>query len=49
MESLLSQAEIDALIMASETNIRTYDFRRPSKFNKDLIRTLVLVHENLAR
>lgn len=49
MENPLSQAEIDALVMTTGTNVRTYDFRRPSKFNKDLIRTLVLVHENLAR
>lgn len=49
MENPLSQAEIDALVMSAGTNVRTYDFRRPNKFNKDLIRTLVLVHENLAR
>lgn len=49
MENPLSQAEIDALVMSTGSNVRTYDFRRPNKFNKDLIRTLVLVHENLAR
>lgn len=49
MENPLSQAEIDALVMSKGSNVRTYDFRRPNKFNKDLIRTLVMVHENLAR
>lgn len=49
MENPLSQAEIDALVMAKGSNVRIYDFRRPNKFNKDLIRTLVMVHENLAR
>lgn len=49
MENPLSQAEIDALVTAKGSNVRAYDFRRPNKFNKDLIRTLVMVHENLAR
>lgn len=49
MENPLSQAEIDALVSAKGSNVRTYDFRRPNKFGKDLIRTLVMVHENLAR
>lgn len=49
MENPLSQAEIDALVTSKGSNVRTYDFRRPNKFNKDLIRTLVMVHENLAR
>lgn len=49
MENPLSQAEIDALVLSQTSNIRTYDFRRPNKFNKDQIRTLVMVHENLAR
>ncbi|MEW6723383.1 MAG: flagellar motor switch protein FliM [Bacillota bacterium] len=29
--------------------IRVYDFRRPSKFSKDQIRTLQMLHDNLAR
>ncbi len=29
--------------------IKTYDFRRPNKFSKDQLRTLVMLHENLAR
>lgn len=49
MENPLSQAEIDALVSTRGSNVRTYDFRRPNKFGKDLIRTLVMVHENLAR
>lgn len=49
MENPLSQAEIDALVMTKGSNVRTYDFRRPNKFNKDLIRTLVMVHDNMAR
>lgn len=49
MENPLSQAEIDALVSQKGSNVRTYDFRRPNKFSKDLIRTLVMVHENLAR
>lgn len=29
--------------------IRIYDFRRPDKFSKDQLRTLAMVHENVAR
>lgn len=29
--------------------IKPYDFRRPSKFSKDQLRTLVMLHENFAR
>src|SRR3974390_147580 len=29
--------------------IKPYDFRRPNKLDKDQIRTLVMLHENLAR
>lgn len=29
--------------------IKPYDFRRPSKFSKDQLRTLVMLHDNLAR
>ncbi|HEY8462562.1 MAG TPA: flagellar motor switch protein FliM [Bacillota bacterium] len=29
--------------------IKAYDFRRPNKFSKDQLRTLVVLHENMAR
>ncbi|MGD9154500.1 MAG: flagellar motor switch protein FliM [Bacillota bacterium] len=29
--------------------IKPYDFRRPNKFSKDQLRTLVMLHENMAR
>jgi flagellar motor switch protein FliM len=29
--------------------VKPYDFRRPNKFSKDQLRTLVMIHENLAR
>lgn len=48
MENPLSQAELDA-ILTKGSSIRSYDFRRPNKFNKDLLRTLVMVHDNFAR
>lgn len=34
---------------SSEKKIRVHDFRRPSKFAKDHIRTLQIIHENYAR
>lgn len=61
MENSLSQADIDALMRAllpagSEdlfqskgNNVRPYDFRRPTKFKKDLLRTLVMIHDNFTR
>lgn len=60
MENALTQADIDALMrellpsdgegmFQSDGTARAYDFRRPTKFKKDLIRTLVMVHENFAR
>lgn len=61
MENPLSQSEIDALLRSilptsgedlfqtKATGVRSYDFRRPGKFNKDLLRTLVMVHDNFAR
>lgn len=61
MDSPLSQAEIDALMRSllpangddlfgtKDNTVRIYDFRRPGKFNKDLLRTLLMVHENFAR
>src|SRR3974390_112015 len=29
--------------------VKPYDFRRPNKFSKDQLRTLVMLHENFAR
>jgi flagellar motor switch protein FliM len=53
---ILSQNEIDALLQqlssgedSSERKVRDHDFRRPSKFAKDHIRTLHFIHENYAR
>ncbi len=57
----LTQSEIDSLINAissgdleEETqdtadNYQSYDFRRPTKFSKEQIRTLQIIHENYAR
>jgi len=32
-----------------QTRVRLYDFKRPDKFSKDQIRTLEMLHENIAR
>lgn len=60
-ENALSQSDIDALMRALlpasgddlfQTRggaVRSYDFRRPTKFKKDVLRTLVMVHDNFAR
>lgn len=57
----LSQSEIDSLINAlssgdlekeAETVIndyQAYDFRRPTKFSKEQIRTMQIIHDNYAR
>jgi flagellar motor switch protein FliM len=48
----LSSGAIDAESAKSEDpskRIRPYDFRRPSKFAKDQIRTIVMIHENFSR
>jgi flagellar motor switch protein FliM len=57
----LSQADIDAIMRAllpagggdlfqsKSGAVRPYDFRRPTKFKKDVLRTLVMIHENFAR
>ena len=34
---------------AQERKISVYDFRRPKKFAKDQLRTLQIIHENMAR
>lgn len=57
----LSQSEIDSLINAISSgdieeesleksdDYQAYDFRRPTKFSKEQIRTLQIIHENYAR
>lgn len=57
----LTQSEIDSLINAissgdlqeeeqdSFDEYQAYDFRRPTKFSKEQIRTLQIIHENYAR
>jgi len=34
---------------AREKKVSVYDFKRPKKFAKDQLRTLQIIHENLAR
>jgi len=51
LEALQSGA-IDAESVKTEEKskkIRPYDFRRPSKFAKEQIRTIVMIHENFSR
>ena len=48
----LNTGELDVKEISSETaekKIRNHDFRRPSKFAKDHIRTLQMINENYAR
>lgn len=48
----LSSGEIDAQLFKKETGekkIKNHDFSRPSKFAKDHLRTLQIIHENYAR
>lgn len=48
----LSTGTINAEEVKSEEKkkkVKTYDFRRPNKFSKDQVRTLVMLHENFAR
>jgi flagellar motor switch protein FliM len=48
----LSSGAIDAESVKTEEKtkrVRSYDFRRPSKFAKEQIRTLVMIHENFSR
>jgi flagellar motor switch protein FliM len=61
MQNPLSQADIDALMQAllpasgddlfqtRGGSVKEYDFRRPTKFKKDALRTLVMIHENFVR
>lgn len=48
MRSLLP-AEGEDLFQARDHTVRTYDFRRPTKFKKDLMRALVMIHDTFAR
>jgi len=47
----LASGELSAEEVKSEENVKVkpYDFTRPSKFSKEQIRTLEMVHENFAR
>lgn len=57
----LTQSEIDSLISAISAGVidthappqkdehRAYDFRRPTKFTKEQIQTLQIIHDNYAR
>lgn len=61
MSDILSQSEIDALLnelnsgeidideISSEKKVKKYDFKRPSKFAKDHIRTLNIIHDNYGK
>ncbi len=60
MREVLSQSEIDDLLagirsgeivpeMEERREYQVYDFRRPSKFSKDNLRTLQLLHETFSR
>ncbi len=39
----------EARTEGDEKELRVYDFRRPSKFSKEQLRTLQIIHENFAR
>lgn len=47
----LSSGEIDAEDMkeTDEKNVKNYDFKRPSKFSKEHLRTLVIIFDHYAR
>lgn len=52
MENPFSQAELDALMQElyqADEAVRHYDFKRPSKFGKDRVRALGMIHQNFAR
>lgn len=61
MADVLNQAEIDKLLGAlasgevsaspekTEKAVKTYNFRRPNKFNRDQIRAVQMLHESFAR
>lgn len=48
----LSAGEVDVTDIEEETKekkVKKYDFRRPDKFAKEQLRTLEIIHDNLAR
>jgi flagellar motor switch protein FliM len=46
----LMQGNVDAdTLKKSEDKVRLYDFKRPSKFSRDQVRALQVMHENFAR
>ena len=46
----LSSGEVDIEeIKEEEKNVKPYDFKRPSKFSKEQLRTFEMIHENFAR
>ncbi|MFW5984681.1 MAG: flagellar motor switch protein FliM [Halanaerobiaceae bacterium] len=49
--SSLSSGDVDMEEIKGETSeeVKTYDFRRPNKLSKEQMRTLEMIHENLAR
>ena len=51
--SALDTGEIESgeqeLYIEAEQEVKKYDFRRPSKFSKEQIRTLQIIHDNFAR
>jgi flagellar motor switch protein FliM len=50
--SAISSGDVDAAQIkeeASEPRVRTFDFLRPSKFSKEQLRTLEMLHENFCR
>ncbi len=61
MADVLNQVEIDKLLGAlasgevssapenTEKAVKTYNFRRPNKFNRDQIRAVQMLHESFAR
>ena len=50
LEALSSGSlKADELITEEKKQVKPYDFRRPNKFSKDQLRTLVMLHENFAR
>ncbi|MEW6581973.1 MAG: flagellar motor switch protein FliM [Actinomycetota bacterium] len=50
--SAISSGDVDAATIRDEANeprVRTFDFRRPSKFSKEQLRTLEMLHDNFCR
>lgn len=50
--SAISSGDVDAAQIQEETHearVRTFDFHRPSKFSKEQLRTVEMLHENFCR